>query len=380
MTAFALRRRPRSRVPLFESLERREVLASALATLDAGLLNVLGTNKNDAIRIDLELDQLRVVVNKLTYQFNVADVTSLSINALAGNDRVQVSDAVLVNAAINGGRGNDQLRGGGGNDTLVGDAGNDKLDGGLGNDVVFGDAGHDRLVGGEGNDTLNGGAGHDHLRGDAGDDVLSGEAGHDLLWGGDGLDQLFGAEGNDHLRGGADDDFLDGGDGRDHLRGEDGSDKLKGGLGNDHLDGGDGENLLDGDEGRNKLKNGVETDLDVQPPPDNPQESLSAFLSSESGSSAYLTYGEEVGQSSLESVLRIDVMNATPGESLHVIINGVSIGHVLIGGNRFGSLIFTSNPDEEGELLLPPGLQITAGTSIVIGLELSGTFTAAESN
>ena len=350
------------------------MLASALATLDAGALTVLGTNKNDTIRVDLELDQLRVVVNKLTYHFNAADVTSLSINALNGNDRVYVSDAVLIDAVINGGQGNDQLRGGGGNDTLVGEAGNDKLDGGMGDDVLSGDAGHDRLAGGEGNDTLNGGFGHDHLSGDAGDDVLHGEAGHDRLWGGDGFDELFGGEGNDLLRGGLDDDFLDGGLGKDHLWGDDGNDKLKGGLGNDHLDGGYGENLLDGDEGRNKLKNGVETDLDVPPPPEDPQEPLSAFLASEGGSNAYLTYGEEVGQSSLRKVLRIDVMNAMPGQSLHVTIGGVSVGHVVINENRFGSLIFSSNPEEEGELLLPPGLQIAAGTSVVIGVELSGAF------
>ena len=110
-----------------------------------------------------------------TFTFPASEIDSITINGGDGDDNIRVFNAIVVDAVISGGAGNDIIRGGGGNDTINGDDGNDGLLGRNGNDIV---------IGGEGND------------------ILLGNAGRDLLIGGDQADILFGGDASDILIGG----------------------------------------------------------------------------------------------------------------------------------------------------------------------------------
>ena len=409
------------RRPRLEWLEPRQLMAKDLGGSigldEAGVLSILGTAKNDRVVVSQEGDQLRVVLNKLGPQwFSAADVHELHIDVGQGNDRVEIGGGVLIDAWINGGVGNDDLRGGGGNDHIVGDRGNDKIAGGDGNDAldggdgqdqvgggagdddILGGAGHDLLSGGAGNDHLDGGAGKDHLAGDDGDDTLvggdnddelngglgndlldgggghdhlSGGAGDDQLHGGDGKDQIHGGAGNDtlwgdaghdQLWGEAGDDWIYGGDGNDKLRGGDGNDNLKGEAGDDLLDGGGGTNLLDGDAGRNQLLHGTETDFDAPPPPPDFQP-LVAGLTGQlvSGEADYERQQTEMG---METFLQIYVHGAAPGLDLFVFWGSTQLGEVLTDGDGFGELRLSSLAGGEGGFALPDGFHPLAGDTL----------------
>jgi Ca2+-binding RTX toxin-like protein len=395
------------RVLRLESLETRRVLAASL--LD-GVLTIEGTHRSDKISVVLSgefSDQLRVAVNKSVTFFTLAEVSEIQVFAGKGNDRVHISDDVLLSALIDGGKGNDWLRGGGGHDIILAGLGNDHADGGLGDDVLVGDAGHDKLVGGDGNDELEGGVGHDHLSGGDGDDILTGGDGHDRLKGGDGVDELFGGNGHDHLSGGDGDDlahgdagndhvdgndgndalfgddghdhvhggcgndWVEGGDGKDHLKGGKGDDSLKGGLGNDHLNGGEGVNLLDGDEGFNKLKNGTETDLDAPPPPpDVPQ--FITFMQSEGGVQGQLVYTNTPNGDGSEEVLEVFVNNGMEGDMLPLVIGGRVLGFITIDANGQGHAKFSTLPDQPDERAFPTNFTLADGAEVALGPELSG--------
>jgi len=159
------------------------------------MLVVTGTSKSDHITINTDANgNLVVKINKQADTiFAAAGVSRIVVNGMGGNDHIEISSSVTIDAELNGGAGNDHIFGGSGNDLLIGGAGNDHLNGGAGNDILHGDQGNDKLEGGDGNDILVGGAGNDHLIGGAG------------------LDMLIGGAGNDNLDGGADDDILIGG-------------------------------------------------------------------------------------------------------------------------------------------------------------------------
>lgn len=387
MSASVLRR-----IPCFEGLESRRVLANSVTTLSAGLLSIEGTSKNDKIVVAVAGefgDQLSVQVNKTVTFFALADVSEIQIDAGAGNDKVSLGADVLVGAHLDGGKGNDWLQGGGGSDVLLGGQGNDHLSGGGGDDVLVGDAGNDRLWGGAGNDELEGSAGHDKLSGDEGDDVLSGGAGHDRIHGGDGDDEAWGGNGHDLLYGGAGDDelfgeeghdliygqdgndWLEGGSGKDKLVGGLGDDSLKGGAGNDHLDGGEGVNLLDGDEGRNKLKNGTETDLDQPPPPPDVPEYLTT-LQSEGTSSGQIIYQNSPLGDGFEQTLEIDVQGGVEGDMLAVVIDGRVLGILTVDATGQAHAKFSTVPDQAGERAFALNFTLVDGAEVSIGPELSG--------
>jgi Ca2+-binding RTX toxin-like protein len=368
-------------------------MAVAPATLDAGVLTVAGTNKNDWISIGVADTLLTVTYNKQSFQFNTSDVTEIDIDGGRGNDWIWVDNAVLANAVIHGGDGNDRIQGGGGNDTIFGDKGNDRLHGGAGNDtisggagndwawgddgndVVHGDFGNDHVFGGAGNDQVFGDAGQDAVNGDDGDDVLSGGYGHDLLHGGAGNDQLSGDAGKDLLWGDAGNDILLGGDGNDNLWGGWDDDILKGGAGSDLLDGGAGNNLLDGDAGQNHFKNGFVVDLDQE---------VTANLVSTSGAPTIGTASFQslvengvVVQNLVISVQQVPTDGVNPVD-LDVAIDGVTIGTITAdGATGEGSLTFTTSATPSvDELPFPAGLALLKGSVITIGSDLSGSFTA----
>src|SRR4051794_13549540 len=99
-----------SRRRLFlENLESRNLLAAAAANLDAGVLTLEGSNKNDVIHVSAADTQLTVSLNKQTFQFSTADVTEIHIDGGGGNDWIWVDNTVLAGATIDGGNGNDRV-------------------------------------------------------------------------------------------------------------------------------------------------------------------------------------------------------------------------------------------------------------------------------
>jgi hypothetical protein len=151
-------------------------------TLVNGVLTVTGTEANDKIRLSRASDntKLAVKVNGVTTLFSTSSITSIIVNALAGDDKVQVHQkrgGISIGAQINGGDGNDNLAGGNGNDSINGGAGNDRIRGGRGNDALDGGAGDDKLHGGKGDDVLTSGGGNDKLKGGKGEDTRDGKKG-----------------------------------------------------------------------------------------------------------------------------------------------------------------------------------------------------------
>ena len=197
--------------PFVQQLEDRKLLT---ATLDGGVLEVEGTRRNDNITVSLSADGQTITVSEAvrrsrgrtaatptTAEFAVADVTSISINAGAGNDNVvfrALGDADFAMAAA--------ILGGDGNDWIGAGAGADTVDGGAGDDAVRAGAGADSVTGGDGDDKLEGGAGADTLDGGLGNDVLKGGADADTLNGGEDDDTFYAARDGavDVIDGGAD--------------------------------------------------------------------------------------------------------------------------------------------------------------------------------
>lgn len=160
-----------------DHLENRCLLT---ATLEGGVLSVVGTDANDVIVVRHGKNG-KLIVQESTYtsprqkpttrpttqSFDAALVSSIRIEGGLGNDRLSVAGGqrrpVTIDAVIDGGEGNDGLGGGAGDDVLNGGAGNDGLNGGAGDDELNGGSGNDRLVGGLGADIFLGGAGNDYL-------------------------------------------------------------------------------------------------------------------------------------------------------------------------------------------------------------------------
>src|SRR2546422_11314175 len=75
--------------PVVENLESRTLLS---ATLSDGTLTITGTDAADAIRVQpaRSLERIRVRVNEDIYKFNFAEVQRISIDALGGDDDIDV--------------------------------------------------------------------------------------------------------------------------------------------------------------------------------------------------------------------------------------------------------------------------------------------------
>jgi len=286
----ANRRRTSTKSLSFQSLERREMMASdvmgtkpivnatvppAVGALVANqIATVTGSAGSDRISIYAEQGRLKVrevVKNQMWLDVPLTSVTRIIVNANGGDDWVNVDEATInMPTSLRGGSGNDILRGGAGADELIGGPGNDELYGYAGDDVLKGEDGNDLLVGGDGKDIIYGGLGDDYLLGgqgndvlfgDAGNDTIFGEAGDDTILGGDGNNLIDGGAGNDFLYGGANVDAIYGGDGNDYLRGFGGNDQLRGNAGHDRIDGEDGDDIIDGGLGNDILSGGSGNDV-----------------------------------------------------------------------------------------------------------------------
>ena len=295
-----------------QPLEQRVLMSTV--TLSQGTLTITGTNLANDIYVTTVSDngvtmisvQERVEgVYTPIKEFRLDRVRRINAELRAADDDIQFNTAAIgeIDARLEGGDGNDDLRGtlgdstiigGAGNDQLIGGSGNDSLDGGDGADTLFGNTGNDTLRGGDGADTLNGGAGSDFANyqgstagvsvnlltgaisgGDAAGDVLSGienlygssnadqlagDNGRNIIGGELGNDTIVGNGGDDSLDGEAGDDNLDGGDGNDRLVGGAGIDTIHGGVGNDSVDAGSENDVVFGETGDDTVTGGAGND------------------------------------------------------------------------------------------------------------------------
>ena len=191
----------------------------------------------------IHLSELRVssVLNMMTYW--LAPMVQRALYGLDGNDE------------LDGREGNDHLRGGAGADVLRGGEGDDTASYWLSDTGVEvrlydgvsqgGDAEGDTFTGmktieytdAEGNTLQAEVPDIEHLNGSTHDDILAGAHGSNWLWGDAGNDELDGREGNDWLNGAPGNDTLYGGGGDDYLQGAEDDDELHGQEGNDQLHG-----------------------------------------------------------------------------------------------------------------------------------------------
>jgi hypothetical protein len=257
----------------FEPLETRQLMS---ATLDNGVLRIVGTDRPDSIVVTKYNGWVHTVVNGEDGYFSPSSVASIVINAMGGADSVRLYDTLTTPATIWGGSGNDVIVGGGGDDVISGEMGNDAIYGGGGNDLLWGNKNpvlraYERLpfdrvgltsVVTRSAATTRGALGRFSLGGllispilitpvlpETDDDVLSGGAGNDTLRGNDGNDRLYGEAGSDSMRGDAGNDALDGGADADRLYGDAGTDTLDGGTASDFLDGGAGIDVIPANDG-----------------------------------------------------------------------------------------------------------------------------------
>lgn len=204
-----------------ESNESNNVFSTSLAApfkvIDAsGLLTLLGTPGEDSVVIAKETGGISVKLGKAKAQVYLG-VTSVSYNAVAGNDSIQIGNSI-TGSTIDGGDGDDYIVDGDGANTLYGGAGKDKIYGGEGNDVLRGNGGNDKLYGE---------AGLDRLYGYDGNDYLDGGSSTDRFYGGNGLDTAYGQSGNDlfYMKNDSAIDAIFGGSGTDSAQADSGDTK-----------------------------------------------------------------------------------------------------------------------------------------------------------
>jgi Ca2+-binding RTX toxin-like protein len=215
---------------------------------------------------------------------DMGTVERLTINPLAGDDKLVTNADVTLPITVDAGSGNDTITTGAGADLVQGGEGVDTLNGAAGGDRILGNPGNDVANGGAGDDTLvwNNGDGTDDLNGDDGLDRIE-----DNLGAADDVSQLktvgtkvrydrvnapFGLNiassevfelntfgGNDTLdvapgQGPLIAVTVDAGAGNDRFTGGDEADTFFGGSGDDTLDPGAGADTVDGQSGNDVLR------------------------------------------------------------------------------------------------------------------------------
>jgi len=89
-------------------------------------------------------------VTSQTFDISDNSITSISVSAGGGDDKVSIARNITLPTTLNGGDGNDSLSGGGGVDTIDGGGGADRISGGLAADVLNGGAGNDTIYSADG--------------------------------------------------------------------------------------------------------------------------------------------------------------------------------------------------------------------------------------
>jgi Ca2+-binding RTX toxin-like protein len=131
---------------------------------DANSLVIGASGAGDTVRVvpqgpqtGTPTDVVKVLIDGVD-QGDFTGFNRIAIYGGAGNDDLEIAEAVKTDACIYGGAGDDRLKGGGGNNILIGGPGADLLIGGRGRDILIGGGGRDRLVAGAGEDILIGGS------------------------------------------------------------------------------------------------------------------------------------------------------------------------------------------------------------------------------
>ncbi len=284
--------RSAARVICIDQLERRMLFA---VTLDHGVVNIIGTLRDDRIQVwrdKRDATKLDVKLNNRVWEFPLSAVQGFSVAGHRGNDQIMIGRLrptgklggdLELPSVIYGDSGQDVIGvlggaaliyGGDGrydiidttfshsNCTVYGEGGRDQIKTGFGDDVIDGGDGNDMISTSPGNDNISGGPGDDNISEaenypgfSSGNDTIDGGDGNDWIEAGPGNDVISGGGGNDRLSGGAGRDTLHGGDGEDDLDGGAGADHLFGDAGNDDAVGTDAAQILDdvsaGDSGAN---------------------------------------------------------------------------------------------------------------------------------
>jgi Ca2+-binding RTX toxin-like protein len=141
-----------------------------------GVLTIAGTEASDTIALRLQAGDAGVLQvdvgddGSADFSFQRADITSIAVDALGGDDNVRIDDSNgsftdSIPTTIDGGPGNDTIAGGKGAETLIGGDGNDTIDGNGGNDQALLGAGDDSFVWdpGDGSDRIDGEDGNDTM-------------------------------------------------------------------------------------------------------------------------------------------------------------------------------------------------------------------------
>jgi Ca2+-binding RTX toxin-like protein len=333
--------------------------------------------KSDVVNEELYIgyDGGNIIVSGFDHHneaFNSSEIEKIVGYGGSGNDRIIISDEVLIPVELHGGGGNDilivssvlasgshQLYGDEGADYIEGGEGNDILDGGGGDDLLFGWRGDDTIYGGGGNDAIDGGVGDDYIEGGAGkdvivagpgDDIVRGGSDGDYIYGGDGSDELHGdsGEGDDIIRGGLGNDRIWGGGGADEIFGGQNNDLIYGGADNDWIDGGGATDSIFGDGGDDLIvsKNGND------------------FLNGMYGNDTYLINFEGDRTASL---IRVLDAGGSIDTDLFMATGTVFDDQFLLRANTDGSLAFVAMlNDLENELIRVERINYTGVERIVV--------------
>jgi len=282
-----IRRNRQKATPVFESLDRRDLMAASVL-LSGTTLNIYGTDAVDRVQLEsftitgpstsgisLNIPMVRATVkdasNTIVAQdtFTSWSIGNVSIATYAGEDNI--IQPLNYATSVWSGLDTDFISTGDGADYIVADTGDDFIGagngdntvyGGLGNDTIFTVAGNDYVNSsdgndyvstGTGNDTVWGGTGNDRVYAGSGDDQIDGGNNDDMLYGQDGLDSIWGGLGNDDIDGGSDADQLVGNEGNDKIYGSTGNDTIWGSSGNDVLYANEGNDTVYGGTGNDSL-------------------------------------------------------------------------------------------------------------------------------
>ncbi|MGH7175970.1 MAG: hypothetical protein ACREJC_01195, partial [Tepidisphaeraceae bacterium] len=129
---------------MLDKLEPRRLLSASFDS-NTGVLTIDGSTGNDVITLTQSAGNITVTIQpeNFSQQFSTTGMNGIQINCDTGDDSVNMPDAIVVNATIQGSDGADSLRAGGGDDSIVAGDGDDTLDGGAGADEFYGDTGND---------------------------------------------------------------------------------------------------------------------------------------------------------------------------------------------------------------------------------------------
>ncbi len=301
-------RRNKFKTRKFEKLEDRRMMTGDVSFNEAnGVLTITGAGFDDVAVVRFDGDEVHVDLDAAESNGDteshgetkdIADVTKIVFNGLAGKDRltVEVDD---LNSGVSLAGIELEFNGGDNDDTLD----NTDVEGGV-RTKAFGGAGNDTLEGSGRNDTFEGGAGDDTLTGLGGDDTyffVGNTLGYDRVteaanvdvdtldfagFGGlisvnlastsdqtvrtnhlrlrlssaTGMENVIGSIYSDKIYGNSRNNDLSGLSSVDYLYGRDGADTLRGGDGDDYLYGENGDDDLFGGANKDRLYGGANND------------------------------------------------------------------------------------------------------------------------